>query len=138
MRGMSLIVKTVSALVSAFALLFGLHVVFYGHASPGGGFAGGVILACCFILMVLAFGRSFVDRFIGQRVPSVCGSIGALAFLFIALAGYTAGHFLSNFLVPAAKAYGGTILACDVAIAVLVASCLFGVFAAFAVFRPEE
>ena len=119
-------------------LLYGVQVVLYGHSSPGGGFAGGVILACCFILMLLAFGKEFVDHLLGERAAAVCGSAGALAFLSVALLGYTVGRFFSNFLVPAAQSHGGTILACDAAIAVMVAGSLYGVFAAFSAFRPED
>ena len=87
MRGMSVIVRTVAAPVSAFALLYGVQVVLYGHTSPGGGFAGGVILACCFILLVLAFGKGFVDSILSERSPYLWDCVGALAFLVLALLG---------------------------------------------------
>ena len=41
MKGMSIIVKTVSHWMSAFIFLYGLSIVFYGHLTPGGGFPGG-------------------------------------------------------------------------------------------------
>ena len=44
-EGLSLIVKNITRLLSAFILLYGIYVVLYGHVSPGGGFTGGVILA---------------------------------------------------------------------------------------------
>ncbi len=147
MRGMSPIVKTVTALVSAFILLFGIYTVLYGHLTPGGGFAGGVILACCFILMVLAFGKGFVDGIVDERTPYWCDCLGALGFLLIALLGYSGGVFFYNKLVPdAAHAgaavagthhlfSGGIILPCNIAIGVKVAACLFGVFAVLSVFR---
>ena len=40
MRGMTLIVKTITALLIGFILLFGFYVILTGHLSPGGGFAG--------------------------------------------------------------------------------------------------
>ena len=138
MRGMSLIVKTVTALVSAFVLLYGIQVVLYGHGSPGGGFAGGVMLACCFILMVLAFGRDFVARFLPDPALGWGRSLGALAFVAVGLLGYMTGNFFSNFLVPAARSHGGTILLSDAAIAVMVAASLFAVFVTLSVFRPED
>jgi len=139
MRGMTVIVRTVTALVSAFALLYGIQLVLYGHTSPGGGFAGGVVLACCLILMVLAFGKDFVADVIGVRTLSVCSSVGALLFLSVGLLGYAARRpFLSNFLAAVAKSHGGTILVCDVAIALMVAASLSGVFMAFSAFRPED
>ena len=44
-HGMSLVVKTVTGWLKAFILLFGIYIVLYGHLTPGGGFAGGVVVA---------------------------------------------------------------------------------------------
>ena len=154
MRGMTVIVKTVTSLVSAFILLYGIYIVLYGHLSPGGGFAGGVILACCFILLVLAFGKGFVDKVLSERAPYLWDCVGALAFLAIALLGYYGGTFFYNVLVPPGTHEGtvvagnyrllssGIILPCNIAIGVKVAAGLFGVFAVLATFRaatkPKE
>jgi len=142
MRGMTPIVKTVTSLVSAFILLYGIYTVLYGHLTPGGGFAGGVILACCVSLLLLAFGKSFVDGIISERAPYLWDCVGALGFLAIAVFGYYSGQFFHSFLVPqGAEAgnfhlfSGGIILLCNIAIGVKVAACLFGVFAVLAVFR---
>ena len=56
-KGMSLIVKTVTKLTLGFILLYGIYVALTGHLSPGGGFAGGVIVALSFIHVMLAFGK---------------------------------------------------------------------------------
>ncbi|MFC1806430.1 MnhB domain-containing protein [Planctomycetota bacterium] len=150
MRGMSLIVKTVTSIVSAFILLFGIYVVLYGHLTPGGGFAGGVILACCFILMVLAFGKRFVDGIISERAPYWCDCLGAMAFLALGLIGYSGGAFFYNTFVGEAAHVGaevagnhhlfgsGIILWCNIAIGIKVAACLFGVFAVLSVFRAAK
>jgi len=150
MQGMTPIVKTVTSLVSAFILLYGIYIVLYGHLTPGGGFAGGVILACCFILLLLAFGKSFVDGILSERAPYLWDCVGAMAFLAVALFGYYGGHFFNNFLVPAASHSGaaaagdfrlfsgGIILPCNIFIGVKVAACLFGVFAVLAVFREAS
>ena len=55
--GMSLIVKNITRLTIGILFLFGIYVVLHGHLTPGGGFAGGVILALVYILSVLAFGK---------------------------------------------------------------------------------
>ena len=70
MKGMTLIVKTITALLIGFITLFGFYIVLTGHISPGGGFAGGVILAAGLLLVILAFGaliqldaaRAYVER----------------------------------------------------------------------------
>jgi multicomponent Na+:H+ antiporter subunit B len=139
MRGMSTIVKTVTSLVSAFILLYGIYVVLYGHLTPGGGFAGGVVLACCFILMVLAFGKGFVSAIVSDRSPYLWDCIGALAFLVIAMLGYSGGQaFFHNFISHAPRhelLSSGIILPSNIAIGIKVAACLFGVFAVLSVFR---
>ncbi len=54
---MSMIVKTVARWLKGPILLFGIYIVLYGHITPGGGFGGGVIIACAFILITLALGE---------------------------------------------------------------------------------
>ena len=139
MRGMSLIVKNTTRLVAGFIALFGAYIVLYGHVTPGGGFAGGVIVAGGLVLVVLAFGGEFSRRVISHNIVRTSDSVGALAFLGIALLGYLAGAFFANFPdwlgQPRALASGGTILLSNIAIGVKVAAGLFGVFLALALFR---
>ena len=40
--GMSLIVRTICRWLKGFILLYGIHIILYGHLTPGGGFAGGI------------------------------------------------------------------------------------------------
>ena len=42
MKGMTVIVKTVTRWVKVFIFLYGIYIIITGHLSPGGGFAGGV------------------------------------------------------------------------------------------------
>jgi len=139
--GMSLIVKTITRLVASFILLFGIYIVLYGHLTPGGGFAGGVIVACSLILMLLAFGKTFVFGFISERAPTLWDCVGALAFLLIAVAGYFGGTFFLNLFskgTPFQLFSAGIIPLCNMAIGVKVGACLFGVFLALAGFRLSQ
>ena len=63
-RGMTPIVKNTARLVSGFIAVFGIYIALTGPLSPGGGFAGGVILAAAAVLIVLAFGRETAERII--------------------------------------------------------------------------
>ena len=141
-KGMSLIVRTATALVAALVVTFGIVDMAYGHMAPGGGFSGGVILACGLILLCLAFGRELVEEIVSRRMAVILGCIGPLAFLAVASAlGYGGGGgFFSNVLWGGEAMFvltdGGTILPCNLAIGVEVGACLFGVFLALAVFRP--
>lgn len=44
-QGMTLIVKTVTRLTIGLILMYGIYITLHGHLGPGGGFAGGVIVA---------------------------------------------------------------------------------------------
>jgi len=139
MRGMSLIVKNTTRLVAGFIALFGAYIVLYGHVTPGGGFAGGVIVAGALVLVVLAFGERFSREVISHEVVRTSDAVGALAFLGVALLGYLAGAFFANFPdwlgTPGNLLSAGTIPISNLAIGVKVGAGLFGVFLALALFR---
>ncbi|MFC1453041.1 MnhB domain-containing protein [Verrucomicrobiota bacterium] len=98
-EGMSLIVKTVARWLKAVILLFGIYIVLYGHLTPGGGFAGGVIVACAFILLTLAEGQRVGLQTVSKLLASELESIGALIFLGVGLAGLLfAKVFFTNFV----------------------------------------
>lgn len=139
--GMTIIVKTVTDFVVGFIVLFGAYIVLYGHITPGGGFAGGVIVACGFILIMLSHGRDAAYARLGEKTASILDSTGSLAFLAIALAGYAGGYFFMNVFpkgTPFKLLSSGTILANNLAIGLKVASSLFLVFSALAVFRKRS
>ncbi len=135
MTGMTVIVKTVTRWTAALIFLYGAYVVAYGHLGPGGGFAGGVILACAYILITLAYGGEHALRVLPRAVASRLDSFGALAFLALALVGMVGGGlFFTNWLQQkwAGKAFhvfnGGIIPLANVAIAIKVCMSLFLVF----------
>ena len=137
--GMSLIVKEVTRLVTGFIVLYAAYIILYGHLTPGGGFAGGVILACGFILTVLAFGKTFANQIISDAGTKLWDTFGAVLFLFVALIGYRAGTFFVNLWAGPGNfrlLSAGTIPLSNVAIGIKVAACLLGVFLALAAFRP--
>ena len=153
--GLSVVVKTVTRLVKSFVFLFGLYIVSYGHLSPGGGFAGGVILTCAFVLVLLAFGRERALRRFNQHSAEVLDSIGALGFLATAVLGlFWSGIFFANWLAVPATGWLNTLCArCNVGpfrllsagtipvnnlfIAVKVCASLFLVYALLAMLRLD-
>src|SRR4030043_162179 len=96
--GMTLIVKTITRLTVGLILLYGIYIVLHGHVSPGGGFAGGVIIALSFIHLVLAFGKDAAFRRLNETVTSLFESLGGLLFLGVALLGLRGGYFFLNSL----------------------------------------
>lgn len=136
---MTLIVKTITRLTVGLILLYGIYIVLHGHLSPGGGFAGGVIIALSFIHLMLAFGRELALKKISQAAASLLESLGALMFLSIALLGFTGGYFFFNFFLHKGRAFdlfsAGIIPLCNIAICLKVGAGLFAIFAALIFFE---
>ena len=83
--GMSPIVRTVCGWLKGFILLYGIYIVVYGHLTPGGGFAGGVIAACAFVLILLAEGPTAALSTFSRRAASTFDSMGVLVFWGLAV-----------------------------------------------------
>jgi len=81
----SVIVKTVARLLVPFIQLFGLYVIIHGHASPGGGFQGGVILGSSFILLSIAYGIDEVKRRLPLAALTVFTSLGVFLYAGIGM-----------------------------------------------------
>ena len=139
---MSEIVTTVARLLRGFVLLYGIYLVLYGHVTPGGGFAGGVVIACGFVLVTIAGGGEEGYRFFSRRAASMLDASGVLLFLALAtMGGWWAGEaFFENFIATAADRHftlfsGGIIPLANVGIGIKVASSLFLVFMVLAAMR---
>jgi multicomponent Na+:H+ antiporter subunit B len=132
--GMSPIVRTVSQLLRPLILVYGMQLVLYGHLTPGGGFSGGVVIACAFVLAVIAEGREVGQRALRLRVAHKLDSVGALMFLALAVLGVTfSGTFFRNFITTPDAAHfklpsAGTLPLMNIAIGLKVGTSLFLVF----------
>jgi len=92
-----LVVRSVSRLIVPFIQLYGLYVIFHGHLSPGGGFAGGAIVASSMILYGLSFNLEAGSRKLSHDASSLLESGGALWYLAVGMAGIALGsNFLAN------------------------------------------
>jgi multicomponent Na+:H+ antiporter subunit B len=139
--GMTLIVKTVTRLTIGLMFLFGIYIIFHGHLSPGGGFAGGVIVALSFVQMMLAFGKGVAVTKISKNLASNLESIGALMFLSIALLGFLGGAFFLNVLAkgsPFRLFSSGTIILSNIAIGIKVGVGLFAIFLALVILERAK
>jgi len=136
--GMTLIVKTITRLTVGLILLYGIYIVLHGHLTPGGGFAGGVIIALSFIHLMLAFGRETALKKLSSTATSILESLGALMFLGIALLGFVGGYFFFNFFLSKGKPFtlfsAGIIPLCNIAISIKVGAGLFAIFVALVLF----
>lgn len=74
------ILRVVSKMAIPFILLFGLYVITHGELGPGGGFQGGVVVACAFILFALIFGRPALYRVLPPPVCDLLTGLGVLMY----------------------------------------------------------
>jgi len=143
--GMTSIVKNVSHWVCGFIFLFGVYIVLFGHLSPGGGFAGGVIIVCTFILFTLAFGRKEIAGLFPRKLAHNFYSLGALSYLVVGLLGLIVvadnPAFLKNFLphgTPFRLFSAGLIPITNIIIGFTVTSAIFLVFISLSVLRVVD
>jgi len=120
MKGMTIIVKTIASWVKVLIFLFGIYIILFGHLTPGGGFAGGVILASSY------------------------DCLGAFMFALIAILGLVfGGIFFVNFLQkhlpgrPLDLISAGTIPLSNIAIGLKVGASLFLVIFLLSTFRRD-
>ena len=145
MTGMTIIVKTIGSWVKILIVLFGIYIVLFGHLTPGGGFAGGVILAASYLLLMLAFGREFVEKDLPLAIDSKLDCLGALLFALIAILGFVfGGTFFFNFLhqkYQIGESFhlisAGTIPLANIAIGLKVGASLFLVIFMLSTFRRD-
>ena len=140
-NGMTLIVKCVTRLTVGIIFLFGVYIVLHGHISPGGGFAGGIIIALSFIHLVLAYGAKFALKKLDTTKALLLENIGAISFLGIALIGMIFGYFFLNFLgsgKPFNLLSAGIIPLCNVAISLKVGAGLYIIFITLTLLRLGE
>ncbi|MFH1397006.1 MAG: MnhB domain-containing protein [Candidatus Omnitrophota bacterium] len=139
--GMTLIVKAITRITIGLILLFGIYIILHGHLSPGGGFAGGVIVALSFVHMMLAFGKDLAVTKVSRNLASNLESIGAIMFLSVALLGFLGGSFFLNVLskgTPFSLFSAGTIILSNIAIGIKVGVGLFAIFLALVVLEKSK
>jgi len=140
--GMSVIVKTVTRLTVGLIFLYGIYIILHGHLTPGGGFAGGVIVALSFINLNLAFGGTVSTKIFSKGSTGVVEALGAVMFLALALIGLRYGGFFDNFLHPDGDpgqlVSAGIMPLENIAISLKVGAGLFGIFLTVIVLQKFE
>lgn len=143
--GLSLIVKTIARWVKVLIFLFGVYITLTGHLTPGGGFAGGVIIACLYLMLVLSYGNEYTMKLFPKRLASSLDSFGAFIFLIMAVLGFWyGGIFFINFLLKLFPVEhfkltsAGTILINNIAISIKVSASLFLLFIIMSALRIKE
>lgn len=143
-HGMTIIVKKICQFIAPTIFLFGIYISVYGHLSPGGGFAGGVIMASAFILQILSDG-SLLEKLKSERWRlELSESVSIFSFLILAVLGLLfAGTavFFGNFLPPGKLGQlisGGFIPIGNLIIGIEVCASMTLIFVALIIFKDEE
>lgn len=92
-KGMSIIVRTIARLLVPIMLLVAAYIILHGHVTHGGGFQGGVLVACAFILLILAFGIDYVEGKVSFEFGQVFRSVGATIIILAGFIGLVFGFW---------------------------------------------
>ena len=142
-QGMSVIVQKITKVMVPAIFLLGIYVILHGHVTPGGGFAGGILLAGSLILMIIAYGVEIVQQEVKHNNARLYLSAGLLSFWALAIWGLTRGSFFYNLLHGTSDSAshflsGGLILFFDIAIGIGVSAALYTVFTTFLIARERS
>jgi multisubunit Na+/H+ antiporter MnhB subunit len=143
MKGMTVIVKKTTQLLAGLVFLYGIYIIVHGHLTPGGGFAGGVVIAGAFILVILAFGSDFLNLQKEESGTTIRENVAVLIVLLLAVAGFFTGTrvFFNNFLPKGTVGElvsAGTLPLYNIFVGIEVASSIVIIFLALVIFREED
>jgi multicomponent Na+:H+ antiporter subunit B len=131
----SIILKEVSKVVIPFIQVFGIYVIFHGHLSPGGGFAGGTIIGASLILFRVIH-REEAKKMLTYRHLISCTSFAAI--LYGLLKGYsfiTGGSELHlpqpPLGIPGNILSGGFLLPLNILVGIIVAITMYFFYSLF-------
>lgn len=129
------VLKRVAALLLPFIQMYGLYVIFHGHVSPGGSFAGGIVVGLSFIAYATIYGLKRGRARLPERVTTLTESYGTLWYGVMGIAGILKGApFLANKLAgidlgePGALFSGGLIGLIGLGVGIRVASTVVTLF----------
>ncbi len=142
MKGMTVIVKKTTQLIAGLVFLYGIYVIIHGHLTPGGGFAGGVIIAGSFILLILAFGSDFLRLTKEETGSTLYENLSILIVVFLAVSGlFTAGRiFFLNWIpkgIPGELVSAGILPLYNIFVGIEVAASVLTIFLALVIFKEE-
>jgi multisubunit Na+/H+ antiporter MnhB subunit len=142
MKGMTLIVKKTTQLIVGMIFIYGIYVVVHGHLTPGGGFAGGVVIAGSLILITLAYGVDFMNLIKEESESTIVENMATVMVILIAVAGFLFGTkiFFNNFLpkgIVGELISAGVLPLYNIFIGTEVAASIFIIFLSLIIFKEE-
>jgi multisubunit Na+/H+ antiporter MnhB subunit len=142
MKGMTIIVKKTTQLIAGLIFLYGIYIIIHGHLTPGGGFAGGVVLAGSFILLILANGSDFLKLVKEEAGSTMYENLAILVVLFLAISGLLLGVriFFLNWLPKGTVGElvsAGILPLYNIFVGIEVAASILTIFLALIIFKEE-
>ncbi len=129
------ILKRMIAVILIFIFMYGFYVILHGHISPGGSFAGGIIVGLSFIAFSTIYGVEEGKVRVPERFLVWVESYGTLWYGLMGMVGIFKGApFLANKLagidlgVPGALSSGGLIGFLGLGVGIRVASTMISLF----------
>ena len=143
MKGMTLIVKKTTQLIAGMIFMYGIYVIVHGHLTPGGGFAGGVVLAGSLIVVILACGGDFLKLVKEKTGTTIIESLATILVIMIAAAGFIFGSkiFFNNFLPKGIVGHlvsAGVLPLYNIFVGTEVAASIFIIFLSLIIFKEES
>jgi multisubunit Na+/H+ antiporter MnhB subunit len=143
MKGMSVIVKKSTQLIAGMIFMYGIYVITHGHLTPGGGFAGGVIIAGAFILVTLAFGSDIFKLLKEEMGTTIVESFATIFVILIATGGLLSGAriFFINWLPKGTVGQlvsAGVLPLYNIFVGMEVAASIFIIFLSLVIFKEES
>jgi len=143
MKGMTIIVKKTTQLIAGMVFLYGIYVIIHGHLTPGGGFAGGVILAGSFILLILSFGSDFIRLTKEEAGSTLYENLAILVVIVLAVSGLLFGTriFFLNWLPKGTVGElvsAGILPLYNIFVGIEVAASILTIFLALVIFKEES
>ncbi len=116
-------------------VLFGVYVILNGHLGPGGGFSGGAIIGAGLILYAVAFGFERLERYLNFRsfqVVCLCPlCFYSLSKCYSFFCGANGLHTIFSPGTPGRILSAGLILPLNIAVGIVVACTMYGLFSVF-------
>lgn len=143
MKGMTLIVKKTTQLIAGMVFMYGIYVIVHGHLTPGGGFAGGVIISGSMILVTLAYGGDFMKLIREEAGTTIVESLATLMVIFIATSGLFFGTkiFFNNYLpkgIAGDLVSAGVLPLYNIFVGTEVAASIFIIFLSLIIYKEES
>jgi multicomponent Na+:H+ antiporter subunit B len=123
--------------------MYGIYVIVHGHLTPGGGFAGGVVMAGSLIVIILAYGGDFLKLVKEETGTTIIESLATILVIMTASAGFIfgTGIFFNNFLPKGIVGHlvsAGVLPLYNIFVGTEVAASIFIIFLSLIIFKEES